>query len=91
MTLATRARIRCSSFSALHRISLSIATWAAADTRSTPQSANIFNFANFVLFSKPLADDVKRQLTTNPYLNAGTYERYYGGLQTHDAWAGAGR
>ena len=55
------------------------------------QSANIVNFANFVLFGKPLADDVKRQLTTDPYLNAGTYERYYGGLETMMPWAGPAR
>jgi len=53
------------------------------------QAANIVNFANTVLFGKPLADDVKKQLTTDPYLNAGTYERYYGGLQTMMPWAGA--
>jgi len=51
------------------------------------QSVNIVNFANMVLFGKPLADDVKKQLTTDPYLDAGTYDRYYGGLQTMMPWA----
>jgi hypothetical protein len=40
-----------------------------------------------VMLGKPLADDVKRQLTTDPYLNAGTYDRYYGGLRTMMPWA----
>jgi len=53
------------------------------------QAANIINFANMVLFGKPLADDVKKQLTTDPYLNAGTYEHYYGGLRTMMPWARA--
>jgi endo-1,4-beta-xylanase len=52
------------------------------------QAANIVNFANMVLFGKALADDVKAQLTTDPYLNAGTYEKYYGGPQTMMPWAG---
>jgi endo-1,4-beta-xylanase len=53
------------------------------------QGVNIVNFANMVLFGKPLADDVKKQLSTDPYLNAGTYDRYYGGLQTMMSWAPA--
>jgi endo-1,4-beta-xylanase len=53
------------------------------------QGLNIVNFANMVLFGKPLADDAKKQLTTDPYLNAGTYDRYYGGLQTMMPWAPA--
>jgi endo-1,4-beta-xylanase len=53
----------------------------------TPQALNIVNFGNMVLFGKPLADDVRKQLTTDPYLNAGTYERYYGGLRTMMPWA----
>jgi endo-1,4-beta-xylanase len=51
------------------------------------QAENIVNFANLVLFGKPLADDVKKQLTTDPYLNAGTYDRYYGGLPKMMPWA----
>jgi endo-1,4-beta-xylanase len=53
------------------------------------QAVNIVNFANMVLFGKPLADDVRKQLTTDPYVDAGTYERYYGGLRTMMPWAGA--
>jgi endo-1,4-beta-xylanase len=52
------------------------------------QAVNIVNFANMVLFGKPLADDLKKQLSTDPYLDAGTYERYYGGLKTMMPWAG---
>ena len=55
------------------------------------QAANIVNFANMVLFGKPLAGDVQTRLTTDPYLNAGTYDRYYGGLQTMMPWARAAR
>jgi endo-1,4-beta-xylanase len=53
------------------------------------QAANIVNFANMVLSGKPLADEVRKQLTTDPYLDAGTYDRYYGGLRTMMPWAGA--
>jgi hypothetical protein len=53
------------------------------------QAVNIVNFANMVLFGKPLSDDVKKQLTTDPYLDAGTYQRYYGGLQMMMPWARA--
>ena len=50
------------------------------------QAANIVNFANFVLFGKPLTEEVRKQLTTDPYLDAGTYERYYGGLGSMMPW-----
>jgi hypothetical protein len=30
---------------------------------------------------------VKKQLTTDPYFNAGTYDRYYGGLKKMMPWA----
>ncbi len=53
------------------------------------QAQNIVNFANMVLFRKPLANDVKKQLTTDPYRDAGTYDTYYGGLKTMMPWAGA--
>ena len=53
------------------------------------QAENIVAFANMVLFGKPLADDVKKQLATDPYLDAGTYDTYYGGLRTMMPWAGA--
>jgi len=51
------------------------------------QAQNLVNFANMVLFGKPLAADVKTQLTTDPYLKAGTYDTYYGGLRTMMPWA----
>lgn len=50
------------------------------------QAANIVRFANMVFFGRPLPDDAKKQLTTDPYLDAGTYERYYGGLRTMMPW-----
>ncbi len=40
------------------------------------QAQNIVNFANMVLFGKPPAEDVKTQLTTDPYRRAGTYDTY---------------
>jgi len=46
------------------------------------QAAVIVRFADMVLFDKPLADDVKKQLRTDPYLGAGTWDRYDGGPQT---------
>jgi endo-1,4-beta-xylanase len=51
------------------------------------QAANIVTFANFVLYGKPLPDDVKKQLTTDPYADAGTYDKYYGGLKAMMPWA----
>ena len=53
------------------------------------QAQNIVNFANMVLFGKPLSSDVKKQLGADPYLGAGTYDTYYGGLKTMMPWAGA--
>jgi endo-1,4-beta-xylanase len=51
------------------------------------QAQHIVDFANFVLYGIPLAADVKAQLTTDPYLEAGTYDTYYGGLETMMPWA----
>jgi|GEM_PF-694604 len=51
------------------------------------QAQNIVNFSNFVLFGTSLAPDVQTQLTTDPYLNAGIYDTYYGGLKTMAPWA----
>ncbi len=51
------------------------------------QAANIVQFANMVFFGKALPDDVKKHLTTDPYLDAGTYNRYYGGLPAMMPWA----
>jgi endo-1,4-beta-xylanase len=53
------------------------------------QAQNIVNFSNMVLFGKPLAGDVKIQLSTDPYRKAGTYNTYYGGLKTMMPWAGS--
>jgi glucuronyl esterase-like protein len=53
------------------------------------QAENIVNFANMVLFGKPLANNVKKQLSTDPYRDAGTYDTYYGGLKTMMPWAEA--
>lgn len=51
------------------------------------QATHIVNFANFVLFGTQLTPAVQTQLTTDPYLNAGTYDTYYGGLETMMPWA----
>jgi endo-1,4-beta-xylanase len=50
------------------------------------QAQNIVRFADMILLGKPLPDDVKNQLTSDPYLNAGTYDTYYGGLHTMMPW-----
>jgi endo-1,4-beta-xylanase len=50
------------------------------------QAQNIVNFSNFVLYGTPLTADVQTQLTTDPYLNAGTYTTYYGGLNAMMPW-----
>jgi len=54
------------------------------------QAANIVSFADMVLFGKHLADDLRKHFGTDPYLDAGTYDTYYGGLRTMMPWAGAG-
>jgi endo-1,4-beta-xylanase len=50
------------------------------------QAENIVNFSNFVLFGMPLTPAVETQLETDPYLNAGIYDKYYGGLKTMMPW-----
>jgi hypothetical protein len=50
------------------------------------RTAPIGDFANFVLFGKPLPEDVRQHLTTDPYFDAGVYERYYGGLKSMMPW-----
>ncbi len=51
------------------------------------QAQHIVDYANFVLSGTPLSADVETQLTTDPYLNAGIYDTYYGGLSTMMPWA----
>jgi endo-1,4-beta-xylanase len=51
------------------------------------QAQHIVDFANFILHGVQLAPAVKLQLTTDPYLDAGIYDTYYGGLQTMMPWA----
>jgi hypothetical protein len=51
------------------------------------QAVNIVKFANMALLGKPIDADVKKQLATDPYLNAGTYDRYYGGVGKMMPWA----
>jgi endo-1,4-beta-xylanase len=50
------------------------------------QSANIITFSNFVLYGTPLPAEVKRQLTTDPYVDAGTYDSYFGGFNAMMPW-----
>ena len=52
------------------------------------QAEHIVTFANMVFSGTPMSDDVKKQLTTDPYLDTGTYDTYYGGLKTMMPWAG---
>jgi len=52
------------------------------------QAANLVAFSNFILFGKPLPDDVRKHLSTDPFLDSGTYDHYYGGLRTMVPWAG---
>ena len=53
------------------------------------QADNLVRFADFVLFGKPLPEEVNKPLQTDPYLDAGTYDKYYGGLKTMMPWAAA--
>jgi endo-1,4-beta-xylanase len=73
---------------ALQNLALDLYMGGGGHSLKPAQAANIVNFANLVLFGRPLADDVKKQLATDPYLNAGTYDRYYGGLKKMMPWAG---
>ena len=50
------------------------------------QAQHIVNFSNFVLNGTALPAAVQTQLTTDPYLAAGTYDTYYGGLSTMEPW-----
>ncbi len=51
------------------------------------QEQNIVAFADMVLKGTPMAEDVKTHLATDPYLDAGTYDKYYGGLDSMMPWA----
>jgi len=51
------------------------------------QAANIVNFANFVLYRKPLPAGVSAHLATDPYRDAGAYDTYYGGLHAMMPWS----
>nr|WP_255551415.1 sugar-binding protein [Granulicella sp. dw_53] len=50
------------------------------------QAQNIVTFSNSVLFGTALDSATNTQLTTDPYLNAGTYTTYYGGFSTMMPW-----
>lgn len=50
------------------------------------QAQDIIAFSDFVLYGAPLSSAVNTQLTTDPYLKAGTYDTYYGGLNTMMPW-----
>ena len=54
----------------------------AGAKQSSERSFHACSFANMVLYGKPLADDVRKQLSTDPYLDAGTYDWR---LENHDA------
>ncbi len=85
---ATKAPCPYSSFSASRRTSaLDLYMGGGGHSLKPSQAANIVNFANMVLFGKPLPDEVKKRLTTDPYVDAGTYQTYYGGLQSMMPWA----
>jgi endo-1,4-beta-xylanase len=51
------------------------------------QAANIVSFANFVFYGIAMSEDVQKHLTSDPYLDAGTFDRYYGGLREMMPWA----
>jgi endo-1,4-beta-xylanase len=53
------------------------------------QAENLVHFADLVLFGKAIAPEVKTHLSTDPYLDAGTYDKYYGGLKMMMPWAKA--
>jgi endo-1,4-beta-xylanase len=68
-------------------LALDISMAGGGHSLKPSQAVNIARFADMVFFGKQLPDDVKKQLTTDPYLDAGTYDRYYGGLRTVMPWA----
>jgi endo-1,4-beta-xylanase len=72
---------------ATQNLALDIFMGGGGHSLKPSQAANIVNFANLVLFGKALADDVKTHLSSDPYLDAGTYERYYGGLKAMMPWS----
>jgi hypothetical protein len=73
---------------AVQNLALDLYMGGGGHSLKPAQAANIVSFANMVLYGKPLAEGVRAQRTTDPYLNAGTYDHYYGGMQTIMPWAG---
>jgi endo-1,4-beta-xylanase len=71
---------------AAQNLALDIFMGGGGHSLKPSQAANIVSFANFVLFGRPLPDDVRKHLATDPYLDAGTYDRYYGGLKRMMPW-----
>jgi endo-1,4-beta-xylanase len=69
------------------KLALDIFMGGGGHSLKPSQAADIVKFADFILFGKAMPDDVKSHLTTHPYLDAGTYDRYYGGLKTMMPWA----
>jgi endo-1,4-beta-xylanase len=50
------------------------------------QAQHIVDFSDRVFFGTPMEADVRTQLTTDPYLDARTYDTYYGGLASMMPW-----
>jgi endo-1,4-beta-xylanase len=73
----------------LPRLALDIFMGGGGHSLKPSQSSNIVAFANMVFFDKPLSDEVRKQLATDPYLEAGTYDTYYGGLKAMMPWNGS--
>ena len=74
-------------FGASQKLALDLDMGNTGHGLTPAQAQHIVDFANFVLNGVPLAADVQTQLTTDPYLQAGTYDTYYGGLETMMPWA----
>ncbi len=53
------------------------------------QAEDLVRFADAVLRGRALPEAVKKQLATDPYLDAWTYDAYYGGLKRMMPWAEA--
>jgi endo-1,4-beta-xylanase len=68
------------------RLGLDIYMGGGGHSLKPSQAGNIVQFANMVLYGKPLAAVVRAHFSTDPYLKAGTYDTYYGGLATMMPW-----
>ncbi len=71
---------------AAEHLALDVYMGGGGHSLKASQAQHIVDFSNDVFFGTPLEADVRAQLTTDPYLDARTYDTYYGGLASMMPW-----